>query len=86
MLGFESTDFSPDNLATMRTTIKELMAAAQAELPDVPGVTSSDAAAPGPDGNDVPARTTGRWTTTRPPHCPRSTGSTVAGWCWATST
>ncbi|MBY5162170.1 alpha/beta hydrolase [Nitriliruptoria bacterium AS10] len=56
MLGFDETDFSPDNLARMRATLTGFMAAAQAELTDNDGVASEDRVAPGPDDNDVPVR------------------------------
>lgn len=56
ILGFENTDFSEENLATMRATLAEFMATAMAELPDNDNVVSEDRTVPGPDGNDIPIR------------------------------
>ena len=56
MLGFESADFSSDNLARIRTTMSEFLAAARAELPDNTEVTSEDRAVVAADGHKIPVR------------------------------
>jgi len=86
MLGFEEADFSPDNLARMRTTMAEFMTAVQAELRDNEGVTSEDRAVAGPDGNKIPVRV--YWPINRNPveALQEFIGSMAVAWIWATLT
>lgn len=57
LLGFESVaNFSPDNLARMRTTISEFLAAGRAELPDNTEAISEDRAVVAADDHMIPIR------------------------------